>query len=433
MAMSGRYLEPSMAGKSLRNPEETASVCLQQEQRPETPPEVKKWRKSNFHEPGARVVHPGAQDDVKRLEDGRIFGQTGTTLKSDHINDVWTQPGAKSEYAGIKQQMKESIYYSAKREPLGTVYSRGHQLPDHTQRGDHRFGVTTNKTENAKELLYPDEKVAGLNYQGRDQYKRSHHSYDPGEQRKRDYEWGDSKPDERVFGRSGGVLALNGVSENVASVLKCETDEPTKRIASKRVEDYKGLQDTLSRAKNLGHGPRELDPNFRYGMSTLPLGEDAKSCIEGSYSVHEQMPDPDLGKSCTPGFRNVTTEQRAFGVPSVRTDIPMYAKRSVADHQNYGDDVNARFLIQPGEFSNMGIQDEDFFQPRNRQEIEELFQNAGIVDFEGTILDALWKDCCNGDLEGSASIQQYQLVLNDYIEARDHGDLNKWLLDHQLL
>lgn len=48
------------------------------------------------------------------------------------------------------------------------------------------------------------------------------------------------------------------------------------------------------------------------------------------------------GQSITPGFRNAVVEGRAFGVPSIRSDIMPYAKRSVADTQNYGDDTNAR-------------------------------------------------------------------------------------------
>jgi len=433
---SQRFQEPPpLAGRTV-TPNGTAASFMRLEERPSTPPEVQRWRKSKFHEPGSRVVHPGAQLDVLALDDGRVFGRAGTIRTSDHLPDVMAQPGQSSEYNAVKQKMAENVYYSAKREPLGTTYTRGHKLPEKVTQNEFRFGVTTNKTENAKELLYPDEKMAGMNYLNKEQYKRSHHSYDPGEQRQRGYEWGDKPADQRVFGRSGGVLALNGVSENVASILRCESDEPVKRIASKKVEDFKGLQDTLSRARNLGHGPRELDPDFRYGICTLPRGADAKAAIEGNYTVSEQMPDPDLGKSLTPGFRNVTTETRAFGVPSVRTDIPMYAKRSVADNQNYGDDVNARFLIQPGEFSNMGIQDEEFFKPRSRQLIEALFSNAGIfanIPYDEEIVrEALWLECCNGNPEGFASIQDYQYALSEYLEAKDHGDLNQWYQMHGL-
>lgn len=82
-----------------------------------------------------------------------------------------------------------------------------------------------------------------------------------------------------------------------------------------------------------------------YGKEAVKRGPnewDARACVEGDYSWAEQQPDNDLGKSITPGFRNAIAEGRAFGVPSVRSDIQPIAQRSVADTQNYGDDSSAR-------------------------------------------------------------------------------------------
>jgi hypothetical protein len=36
-------------------------------------------------------------------------------------------------------------------------------------------------------------------------------------------------------------------------------------------------------------------------------------CGAGGYTWEDQEPDADLGKSITPGFRNVTADTRAFG------------------------------------------------------------------------------------------------------------------------
>lgn len=87
-----------------------------------------------------------------------------------------------------------------------------------------------------------------------------------------------------------------------------------------------------------------------YGKEAVKRGPnewDARSCVEGNYSWAEQQPDNDLGKSITPGFRNAIAEGRAFGVPSIRSDIQPYAQRSVADTQNYGDDSSARQVGKP--------------------------------------------------------------------------------------
>lgn len=96
-----------------------------------------------------------------------------------------------------------------------------------------------------------------------------------------------------------------------------------------------------------------------YGKEAVKRGPnewDARSCVEGNYSWAEQQPDNDLGKSITPGFRNAIAEGRAFGVPSIRSDIQPYAQRSVADTQNYGDDSSARQVGKASSPRNQGRQ-----------------------------------------------------------------------------
>ena len=68
----------------------------------------------------------------------------------------------------------------------------------------------------------------------------------------------------------------------------------------------------------------------------------AAKCIRGEPSERELQPDHDLGRCAKPGSRNMVRRaddmQRSFGCPTVRTDIPMKKLKSVADHQNYGDE-----------------------------------------------------------------------------------------------
>lgn len=61
-----------------------------------------------------------------------------------------------------------------------------------------------------------------------------------------------------------------------------------------------------------------------FGKSSAPDGAwGAVDCLRGDYTEAEQMPDPDLGKSVRPGFRNVSKDpDRVFGLPSLRTDVP---------------------------------------------------------------------------------------------------------------
>jgi len=63
----------------------------------------------------------------------------------------------------------------------------------------------------------------------------------------------------------------------------------------------------------------------------------AGRCIHGEPVERELLPDTDLGKcvkqNCANTVRREEDKDRAFGCPTIRTDIPFKEKRSVADHQ----------------------------------------------------------------------------------------------------
>ena len=83
------------------------------------------------------------------------------------------------------------------------------------------------------------------------------------------------------------------------------------------------------------------------------------------------------------------------GVPSVRVDIPAPdpRKRSVADQQNYGDEVGAHAVLQPQRFENLGVMDKDFLLRRDKDECESILRGAGYVRAEdGAVLDGKWEE-----------------------------------------
>merc|ERR1712032_163342 len=123
------------------------------------------------------------------------------------------------------------------------------------------------------------------------------------------------------------------------------------------------------------------------------MGVTAGHCIKGDYSLPEQLPDQDLGLCTKPGRRNVTTETRAFGTPTVRTDIPVPPphRKSIADTVSYGDDCGAAALLNPQRFDDRGVPDREFLIRRPREELEELVLSGehlcGDIDF-----CQLWED-----------------------------------------
>jgi len=364
---------PREAGVSTRSDGESTALCFsaQRAARPSTPERLVKFRKSSVAAPGQRVLHPGLYDDFKDKDPMKLFGNA--INKSDHVEDAWNALGVGSEFAEAKYAQKESIYKSSKREPLGKSSSRDVKLPERVLNPGYRFGVPSDTSASGKNLLYPA--VDGDSNEFHDQYIRSHGSFAPGEQRRRNYNW-DLDLKSHSFGVGmGSHSALNGNSSEVASSLRVAEN---KRISTKQTEDLKELQDQLGRVRNLGHGNSSRPAVYGKpsNLGSNASNSDARACIEGSYAEHDQLPDIDLGKSVTPGFRNFTLGDRAFGVPTVRADIQRPAVKSIADSQNYGDDVSAQFLLYPQAFSSMGVSDEEFLVSRPKAEVFDLVASS---------------------------------------------------------
>lgn len=158
--------------------------------------------------------------------------------------------------------------------------------------------------------------------------------------------------------------------EGVHKCLRPTDDEElvVPRVVPKRVEEFKDTAPALGRARNLLQEGRDAPADRPFGIATTGEGEwTAADCLGGEYTADQQCPDRDLGKSTRPGWRNVASDQRAFGVPTIRRDIPTKTKKSVADHQNYGDDASAAELINPSRFAAFGVYDDEFVVSRDAE------------------------------------------------------------------
>jgi len=120
-------------------------------------------------------------------------------------------------------------------------------------------------------------------------------------------------------------------------------------------------------------------------------------------------------------------QTRAFGCPSVRTDLPKAnrATRSIADSQNYGDDYNARDLISPPAFSDLAMAPTAFAEGKSKDYLIQLFQTIGYT-FPGEVSQVIFQVASrgHGDL---ATIKDYRAVLNEYVYACEIGKEQEWL------
>lgn len=401
------------------------------QERPKTPPEIRKYRRSANLEPGARFKHFGTADDYAKMNLGDLtFGEKSESIRTT-AHDLLSHHKL-SDFEKLELMKAEKVYKDAAKNRLGK--STSYNYNDNFKAMEGRaFGIkSVSSLEPAKGIIFPE--VSEESVAGEEIYKKSHGACAPGEQKRRGYNYpgGPEYPNVTRFGVKGDTIALNGVSKNITDVLK-SVDERAPMVNTKNVEDYREMQDTLGKSKNLGQGSANRPIDYAYGKPSgaqlraakgkAPIGAD--EVLRGNYSLEDQLPDKDLGKTITPGFRNITLETRAFGLPCVRTDIPAppINSRSCANNQNYGDEATASELINPQPFADMRISEKSMFENRSKAALFTFFEKIGS-SADTDVMEVCFK-LASRDGDG-ATIQDFRGYLNEYFDACDTGDEMQW-------
>jgi EF-hand domain-containing family member B len=106
----------------------SAANCMVFDERPSTPEEIRKYRRSANLEPGKRFQNPKTVMDLQTLQlEQKTFGISSKTSESNAAALLKQVPAGTVEKLNFIKS--ENIYFTTKREPLGKVYSRHHQLP----------------------------------------------------------------------------------------------------------------------------------------------------------------------------------------------------------------------------------------------------------------------------------------------------------------
>ena len=415
----------------LSNPGGTVKQSMTFQERPKTPPEIRKYRRSANLEPGARFKHFGTADDYAKMNLGDLtFGEKSESIRTT-AHDLLSHHKL-SDFEKLELMKAEKVYKDAAKNRLGK--STSYNYNDNFKAMEGRaFGIkSVSSLEPAKGIIFPE--VSEESVAGEEIYKKSHGACAPGEQKRRGYNYpgGPEYPNVTRFGVKGDTIALNGVSKNITDVLK-SVDERAPMVNTKNVEDYREMQDTLGKSKNLGQGSANRPIDYAYGKPSgaqlraakgkAPIGAD--EVLRGNYSLEDQLPDKDLGKTITPGFRNITLETRAFGLPCVRTDIPAppINSRSCANNQNYGDEATASELINPQPFADMRISEKSMFENRSKAALFTFFEKIGS-SADTDVMEICFK-LASRDGDG-ATIQDFRGYLNEYFDACDTGDEMQW-------
>lgn len=107
----------------------SAAECMIFEERPSTPEDVRKFRRSANLEPGKRFQNPKTVEDLKTLQlESKTFGVSSKTSETSAAA-LFKQTPPNGLVGKLNFMKAENIYFTTRREPLGKVYSRHHQLP----------------------------------------------------------------------------------------------------------------------------------------------------------------------------------------------------------------------------------------------------------------------------------------------------------------
>jgi hypothetical protein len=437
MAASGQIRDPFptvlSAGKSVPVYQDSTGRNLQPDvffPAPSTPTGQTKFRKN--YNPGEIVKHHGMQE-LPLPGPSHAYGNP--TPRGEDVAQTFVA-GQKFGVAEYLISRGESIYDSAKREPLGKSYVRGHKLPATTEAPEfHGFGKKAGPVQDGKEVLFP-RGVLPESEGAHKNYVKTHGNFAPGEMFVRKYDWPKEVTDNPHF--RFGVAEYSGAGRKgngAKSALNMEAEEdgsmPTTRIVQRTSEDYRHVaSDHLAAAKNMMQGKPPVPADHAYGIRTMGTDITAGEALRGQYQMHEQMPDHDLSVCKVPGRSNLWhDDDRIFGVPSVRVDLaaPHPHRRSVADTMNYGDEVGAHALLSPQRFELQGVPDNEFLLRRDKNELKSIVVGAGYK-FEDADFDSLFEKALAlfEDDKAYVSLDAFMFVYSDWINANvreNHGAL----------
>merc|ERR1711907_6720 len=397
--------------------------CLQPAPNPVvTKPEHVKFSDTLKYDPGHIQVHPGLYGQ-KLLPRQVPYGRENPCKADSSTVHEILNPAPISKLMEQMNEEKEKLYHSKQKEPLGGHYNHGLYVPEYAKHPDYRFGAASDRNQwGAKELVCPPP--SDIDDTGGEVHRRyviSHGSFNVAEQRNRNYDWPSTGKDPKTFkfGFSEAEPLRDGVKKAISGPEADAERTVGATVVQKTVTDFKDFNhDLLGKCKRTGAGLHNLSKDFTFGTSTMkdPGQWGTKECIEGNASLEEQMPDPDLGKTLQPGWRNITNETRAFGVPNVRTDVPLPRIRSVADNQNYGDEADAKELLYPNGAAWKGVQPDDFYQPRSLDEIMSVMECAGF-DLTAAQAEQVYAEAKNAHPEGLVSLESFRHTMLDMDQA----------------
>uniref|UniRef100_A0A673GL21 EF-hand domain-containing protein n=1 Tax=Sinocyclocheilus rhinocerous TaxID=307959 RepID=A0A673GL21_9TELE len=105
-------------------------------------------------------------------------------------------------------------------------------------------------------------------------------------------------------------------------------------------------------------------------------------------------------------------DDHTYGVPTVRTDLPAPRIKRISDRTNYGDEATAHDLLHPPLHTLYGVHEKEFFSPRTKDEIAQIFQKV-VVDVAEETFEEVWKLASMRHPAGDVCVEGFRNVLRE--------------------
>lgn len=249
---------------------------------------------------------------------------------------------------------------------------RGYNVPDQ------RLGI---RTENADKPSYESPAKEAI-YGAHPSSQQPDDRVPPGAQRTRNYDWNSSRIDPSQF-RFGKLQSTK--AESAAEVLhppeQSAEQGASARVVNKQLHDFQlATKDRLGRSQRQpAYESSSTEPPA--GVSSLREHEAGVGELLKHSELDESAAQPDQTLACqvpTTAALPESKRNQVFGIPTVRTDVPEPARRSVANWNNYGKDPRADAVVFPAEGVDRGVQEEEYMKPLSLEEIKQVYNSAGI-------------------------------------------------------
>eukprot|EP01136_Pigoraptor_vietnamica_P035004 Opistho-1_new@99639 len=348
--------------------------------------------------PTSKLRPPGVRRSVDPVAEAMTHGvRSNVTSEAGGL----LNPSPPSTFMRQLEEYRERNYRRAI--PLGrSVAAVKAPLPPIVTQPEFAFGIINPSGDGAFEVIFPPKTCTNPEAEetARRLYRRSHGDYEPGEQRDRNYS---PFPKDGPF---GVPTPHSNAGLQTRESLRWSLDEENKR--SRRYRELGKVHDPMADLRRVG-------PDHAFGVPNPTEPYHAGDLLHGRFPEAQAMQAAE-GESEEQRHRRTRSlsprilEARVFGVPSRRTDIPAPAVRSLADPQNYGDDLPAYELMNPSLLTSRGLDLGELHELRSKEQMLDIMSSIGIGLAQDEFARA-WEAASAGHSSGMASIRSFQEAL----------------------